>query len=51
MDDRQGFMAQLRDMTYALGQGVPNPPKTRIKRPRSAPKQTDTSHPRRSGTA
>jgi hypothetical protein len=51
MDDRQAFMAQLRDMTYALGQGVPNPPKTRIKRPRSAPKTPDVSHPQRSRTA
>jgi putative hemolysin len=49
MADRQGFMAQLRDMTYALGEGVPNPPKSRIKRPRSAPKSA--SGPRRSGTA
>ena len=49
MDDRQGFMAQLRDMTYELGRDVPNPPKSRIKRPRSAPKQAD--NPRRSRTA
>jgi hypothetical protein len=31
-------MNELREMTYALGQGVPTPPKTRIKRPRTPPK-------------
>lgn len=35
--DRHEFMQHLRDMTYALGAGVSNPPKTRIKRPRRAP--------------
>jgi hypothetical protein len=49
MADRQDFMAQLRDMTYALGRGVPNPPKTRIKRPRGAPK--NDAGRRRSGAA
>src|SRR5208282_1788151 len=39
MTDRHVFMNQLREMTYALGHGVPTPPKTRIKRPRSAPKR------------
>jgi putative hemolysin len=36
--DRQAFMNHLRLMTYALGADLPAPPKTRIKRPRSAPK-------------
>jgi putative hemolysin len=36
--DRHQFMDYLKDMTYALGLGVPNPPKSRIKRPRRAPK-------------
>jgi putative hemolysin len=51
MTDRQAFMGQLREMTYALGRGIPNPPKTRIKRPRSAPKTPRTFDPRRSGSA
>ncbi|HEY5047916.1 MAG TPA: lysophospholipid acyltransferase family protein [Rhizomicrobium sp.] len=38
MSDRQAFMSQLRDMTYALGEGVSNPPKSKVKRPRRAPK-------------
>jgi putative hemolysin len=38
MSDRQAFMNQLRDMTYALGEGVPNPPKSKVKRPRTAPR-------------
>ena len=45
MDDRQGFMAQLRDMTYALGEGVPNPPKSRVKRPRASGLQGITPTP------
>jgi putative hemolysin len=40
MGDRHAFMNQLREMTYALGDGLPTPPKTRIKRPRSAPKRS-----------
>jgi putative hemolysin len=36
--DRHQLMEHLKDTTYALGEGVPNPPKTRIKRPRTAPK-------------
>ncbi len=36
--DRYAFMQHLRDLTYALGVGVQNPPKPRIKRPRHAPK-------------
>jgi putative hemolysin len=39
MADRQAFMSRLRDMTYALGEGVPNPPKSKIKRPLRAPKE------------
>lgn len=38
ISDRHEFMDHLKDMTYALGRGVPNPPRTRIKRPRGAPK-------------
>jgi hypothetical protein len=38
MGDRHAFMSDLREMTYALGHGVPTPPKTRIKRPRTPPK-------------
>jgi putative hemolysin len=38
IDDRHAFMEHLRRTTYALGTGVPNPPKSRIKRPRRAPK-------------
>jgi len=39
MDDRPAFMRRLREMTYALGENVPTPPKTRVKRPRGAPKK------------
>jgi putative hemolysin len=35
--DRQAFMRHLRDMTYRLGEGVPAPPKSRVRRPRRAP--------------
>ena len=38
MADRHAFMSELREMTYALGHGVPTPPKSRVKRPRRAPK-------------
>jgi putative hemolysin len=37
--DRRAFMDLLKDATYALGHGVPNPPKSKIKRPRGAPKR------------
>jgi putative hemolysin len=37
MSDRHAFMARLREMTYALGEGVPAPPKPKVKRPRRAP--------------
>ena len=36
--DRRAFMNHLREVTYALGAGLPKPPRTRIKRPRGAPK-------------
>ena len=39
IQDRHAFMDHLKDATYALGQGVPNPPKSRVKRPRRAPKK------------
>jgi hypothetical protein len=32
-------MENLKQMTYALGEGVPNPPKSKIKRPRRAPRR------------
>jgi len=38
IDDRHAFMDHLKRMTYALGTGVPNPPKSRVKRPRRAPR-------------
>lgn len=39
ISDRHEFMDHLKSTTYALGRGVPQPPKTRIKRPRGAPKK------------
>ena len=36
--DRHSFMQHLRQLTYALGAGVENPPRTRVRRPRRAPK-------------
>ncbi|MBV8978880.1 MAG: lysophospholipid acyltransferase family protein [Alphaproteobacteria bacterium] len=38
ISDRNQLMEHLRDATYALGEGLANPPKSRIKRPRRAPK-------------
>jgi putative hemolysin len=38
-DDRHAFMSRLRQMTYELGEGVPTPPKSRIRRPRHAPRK------------
>ncbi|MGD0192531.1 MAG: lysophospholipid acyltransferase family protein [Rhizomicrobium sp.] len=38
MGDRQAFMSRLRDMTYELGKGVPEPAKSKVKRPRRPPK-------------
>lgn len=37
--DRYAFMQHLRQMTYALGAGVPNPPKPFVKRPKRAPRR------------
>jgi putative hemolysin len=37
--DRQAFMRHLREMTYELGEGVLPPAKSRVKRPKRAPKQ------------
>jgi putative hemolysin len=42
ISDRRALMDLLKDTTYALGEGLPNPPKTRIKRPRRAPKKATT---------
>ena len=39
IDDRHEFMDQLKRMTYALGTGLPIPPKPSVKRPRRAPKE------------
>ena len=36
--DRQAFMNHLRGMTYALGTGLAEPPRRRVKRPRRAPR-------------
>ena len=36
--DRYQFMDYLKRSTYALGLGLPNPPRSRVKRPRRAPK-------------
>ncbi|MEI9929133.1 MAG: lysophospholipid acyltransferase family protein [Rhizomicrobium sp.] len=38
-NDRQSFMDHLKDLTYALGDNVPDPPKDRVKRPRKAPRE------------
>jgi len=37
--DRQSFMDHLKDLTYALGENMPRAPKSRIRRPRRAPKK------------
>ena len=39
MNDRHAFMNSLRQMTYALGEGVPPPQKSPVKRPRRPPRQ------------
>ena len=49
-DDRQHFMRHLREMTYRLGEGVPEPRKSRQKRPRRAPKGTPASSRRNPAT-
>jgi putative hemolysin len=36
--DRAAFMQHLKNLTYALGAGVANPPRSRVRRPRRAPK-------------
>ncbi len=41
--DRYAFMQRLRELTYALGSGVQNPPKPHLKRPRRAPKHGRSS--------
>lgn len=41
--DRQAFMRHLREMTYRLGEGIPPPSKSHVKRPRHAPKQARIS--------
>jgi putative hemolysin len=38
-DDRHAFMNRLRQLTYDLGDGVSPPPKSRVKRPRRAPRR------------
>ncbi|MBV9330228.1 MAG: lysophospholipid acyltransferase family protein [Alphaproteobacteria bacterium] len=37
--DRHEFMDHLKQMTYALGSGVPEPAKSRVRRPRRPPKK------------
>jgi putative hemolysin len=37
--DRQAFMRHLREMTYQLGEGVPQPSNASVKRPKRAPEQ------------
>jgi putative hemolysin len=48
--DRQEFMRLLREMTYRLGEGVHAPPKPRVKRPRRAPRHSDTTSSRKPHT-
>ncbi|MGA7714162.1 MAG: lysophospholipid acyltransferase family protein [Rhizomicrobium sp.] len=45
--DRYAFMQHLRDLTYALGVGVQNPPRSRTKRPKRAPKHGRPFQPAR----
>jgi hypothetical protein len=45
--DRQAFMRHLREMTYRLGEGVPQPKKSREKRPRRAPESARASRGRK----
>jgi putative hemolysin len=42
ISDRRTLMDLLKDTTYALGKDAPDPPKSRIKRPRGAPKKPVT---------
>jgi putative hemolysin len=39
IEDRQAFMNHLRELTYALGADLPKPKKSRIRRPRRAPRR------------
>jgi putative hemolysin len=39
ISDRRALMDLLKDTTYALGKDTPDPPKSRIRRPRRAPKK------------
>lgn len=39
-EDRAEFMRHLREMTYRLGEDVVAPPRSRVKRPRRAPKRS-----------
>jgi putative hemolysin len=41
--DRQAFMRHLREMTYRLGEGVPPPARSRVKRPKRAPEAASKS--------
>ncbi len=50
MTDRQEFMRRLREMTYALGAGVPDPARPLLKRPRRAPKVTRGRRSRKAAT-
>jgi hypothetical protein len=38
INDRQSFMDHLKDLTYALGTGMPPPSKRRVKRSRKPPR-------------
>lgn len=50
MADRQEFMSRLREMTYALGAGAPEPAKSKVKRPRRPPKAVRQLRPRKHAT-
>jgi putative hemolysin len=47
MGDRQSFMSTLREMTYALGEGISDPPKSKVKRPRRPPKDAREAEKRK----
>lgn len=44
--DRQAFMSHLREMTYALGVGAPEPLKSKVRRPRQPPKEARAKSPK-----
>jgi len=48
--DRQYFMRHLREMTYRLGEGVPESKKSRIRRPRRAPESAQARSRRKPAT-